>query len=63
VVFKSVQENRLKANRLESVNTSLSFLAVQQSCRVGDSRGGKVGRFISNCRSRDRLESLIFAIV
>ena len=53
MVFKSVQENRLKANRLESVNTSLSFLAVQQSCRVGDSRGGKVGKIgRASCRER-----------
>jgi hypothetical protein len=63
VVSKSVQENRPEVNRSESVNASLGFLAVQQSCRVGDSRGGRVGKLISDRGGGDKLESLIFAIV
>ena len=63
VVSKSVQENRLEVNRSESVDASLGFLAVQRRCRVGDSRGGRVGRLISDRGGGDKLESLIFAIV
>jgi hypothetical protein len=63
VVSKSVRENRLEVNRSELVDASLGFLAVRRSCRVGDSRGGRVGRLISDCGGRDKLESLIFAIV
>jgi hypothetical protein len=63
VVSKSVRENRLKVNRSESVDASLDFSVVQRSCRVGDSRGGRVGRLISDRGGGDKLESLIFAIV
>jgi len=63
VVSKSVQENRLKVNRSELVNTSLGFLAVQQSCRVGDSIDSRVSKLISDHGGRDKLKSLIFAIV
>jgi hypothetical protein len=63
VVSKSVQENKLRANRSKSVNESLGFLAVQRSCRVSDIRGGRVGKAISDQGGEDRLESLIFAIV
>jgi hypothetical protein len=63
VVSKSVQENRLEVNRLESVDASLDFLVVWRSCRVGDSGCGKVGRLISDRGGGDKLESLIFAIV
>jgi hypothetical protein len=63
VVSKSVRENRLEVNRLESVDASLGFLAVQRSCRVDDSGGGRVGRLILDRGGGDKLESLIFAIV
>jgi len=63
VVSKSVRENRPRVNRFESVDARLGFLVVQQSCRVGDSRGGRVGRLGSDGGGGDRLESLIFAIV
>jgi hypothetical protein len=63
VVSKSVRENRPEVNRSESVDASLGFLGVQRSCRVGDSRSGRVGRFISDRGGWDKLESLIFAIV
>jgi Flp pilus assembly protein TadB len=64
IVSKSIQENRPEVNRSESVNTSLGFLAVQQSYRVDNRRDGRVGRLISDCRDRDKLdELLIFTIV
>jgi hypothetical protein len=63
VVSSSVRENRLRVNRSESVDASLGFLAARRSCRVGDSRGGRVGRRISDRGGEDRLESLIFGIV
>ena len=50
-------------NRLESVGASLRPLAVQRSCKVGDRGGSRVGRFISDCRGKDKLELLIFTIV
>ena len=63
MVSKSVQENRPKVNRSESVDTSLGFWVVQRSCRVSDSRGCKVGRLSSDSRGRDRLESLILIAI
>ena len=65
MVSRSVQENRPRANRSESVDESLGFLAVQRSCkgRVGDIGGGRVGKAISDRGGEDRLESLIFGIV
>ena len=63
VVSKSVREKRPEVNRSESVDASLGILAVQRSCRVGDSGGSRVGRLISDCGGGDKLESLIFAIV
>jgi hypothetical protein len=58
-VSKSVREKRLRVNRSESVDASLSLSVVWRSCRVG----GRAGRLISDCGGGDRLESLIFAIV
>jgi hypothetical protein len=63
VVSSSIQENKLRVNRSESVDASLGFLAAWRSCRVGDSRGGRVGKHISDRGGEDRLESLIFKIV
>ena len=64
MVSKSIQENRPEVNRSESVDASPGFLAVQRSCRVGDRRGGRVGRLISDCGGGDKPdELLIFAIV
>jgi hypothetical protein len=62
VVSRSVRENRPKVNRSESVDASLGFWVVWRSCRVGDSRGCRVGRLSSDGGGGDRLESLIFAI-
>ena len=50
-------------NRLELVDARLGPLVVQRSCRVGNSRGGRVGRLISDCGGRNRLESLIFITI
>ena len=62
VVSRSVQENRPRVNRFELVDAR-GFLGVQRSCRVSDSRGGRVGRLSSDAGGGDRLESLIFAVV
>jgi hypothetical protein len=50
-------------NRLESVDARLGPLVVRRSCRVGDSRGGRLGRLISDRGGGDRLESLIFTTI
>ena len=44
MVSNSVRENRPRVNKFELVNAKLGFLVVQRSCRVSDSRGGRVGR-------------------
>jgi hypothetical protein len=48
MVSRSVRENKPRVNRLELVVASLGPLVVRRSCRVVD-RGGRVGRFISDC--------------
>jgi hypothetical protein len=63
VVSKSVRENKPRVNRLESVDASLGPVVVRRSCRVGDSGGGRIGKFISDRGGDDKLEPLIFTIV
>jgi len=63
VVSRSVRENRPKVNRSESVDTSPGFWVVQRSCRVGDSKGCRVGRLGSDGGGGDRLESLILMAI
>jgi hypothetical protein len=63
VVSRSVRENRPNVNRSESVDTSPGFWVVRRSCRVGDSRGCRVGRLGSDGGGGDRLESLILMAI